>query len=115
VAVALTCPSGQTYCDGTVTLTMLKNGHNALTLGQSHFHISGGGKVSVNVVLSNGTLIKLGKATTSPVAISATATNEAERRAAHGEQRRSGSCSTRRAQTSESAPDDWCRLRATCR
>ena len=99
-------------------IATLGGGHGTSTVlraGQSHFHISGGGKVSVNVVLSNGTLMKLGKATTSPVAISATATNEAERRAAHGEQRRSGSCSTRRAQTSESAPDDWCRLRATCR
>jgi hypothetical protein len=79
VPITLTCPSGHTYCDGTVTLTKRGNGRKAMTLGQSHFHISGGSKAIVNITLSKATLTKLGKATTVPVAISATAQNKAGR------------------------------------
>ena len=71
-AVTLTCPKGQSYCDGTVTLATTKG-----VLGSGHFHIAGNRSATVTVTLSKVMLRKLGKAVSVEVMVGVSAKDRA--------------------------------------
>ncbi len=85
--VKLSCPRGQSYCDGTVALTTVRRftvagKREALVLGTQHFHILGGRGAVVGVKLSRQALSRLGTSPTVAVLIEVTARDAAGRRAA---------------------------------
>jgi len=79
VVVKLTCPDGQTYCDGMVTLSTVAVSGKTLMLGNSHFHIARDLAGTVKIVLSKAAMLKLGKATSVHVTLAVTARNRAGR------------------------------------
>lgn len=89
--VRLSCPSGQSYCDGTVTLATVRRfvvaggGQRAarrpLVLGTQHFHIRGGRGAVVQVKLSRKALNRFGNARSVAVVIQVGARDAAGRRA----------------------------------
>ncbi|MBV8989213.1 MAG: hypothetical protein JO372_11715, partial [Solirubrobacterales bacterium] len=85
--VKLSCPRGQSYCDGTVSLTTVRRftvagKRGALVLGTQHFHILGGRGAVVVVKLSRHALSRLGASLTVAVLIQVTARDAAGHRAA---------------------------------
>ena len=79
-AVRLTCPRGQSYCDGTVEIDAL-GPHRGFVLGRAHFHVAGGHAAAVRLRLSGTSLRKLGSASSAQVTIKVDARNRAGRRA----------------------------------
>jgi hypothetical protein len=75
--VRLTCPRGQSYCDGTVQIVASAPNQGAGVLGRQHFHISGNRSAAVKVALSSAALAKLGGASSIPVSVRVTARNQA--------------------------------------
>jgi hypothetical protein len=91
VAVSLSCPHGQSYCDGRLELeTMARfalsksSGRGRvrapLLLGAGRFHILGGSSALVKVELSKPVLRKLGRRNPIRVRVQVTARDAAERR-----------------------------------
>jgi hypothetical protein len=78
-AVRLTCPHGQSYCDGTVEIDAA--GANRGVLGRGHFHVAGGHAATVRLTLSGTSLRRLGKVSSARVTIKVDARNRAGRRA----------------------------------
>jgi len=76
LAITLTCPGSQTYCDGTLALTTRK-GSKVVVLGTGHFHIARDTTATIRVSLFKAALAKVGKRTTLMVAITASATDQA--------------------------------------
>ena len=92
LGVRLSCPSGQSFCDGTVALDTVRTflvpsgvdhriGPRPLVLGTKHFHLAGGQAVRVDVKLSRALLGKLGNARSTGVAVEVTARDAGGRRA----------------------------------
>lgn len=75
--VRLTCPRGQSYCDGTVQIVASAPYQRAGVLGRQHFHISGNRSAAVKVALSSAALAKLGGAASIPVSVRVAARNRA--------------------------------------
>jgi len=80
-AVRLTCPRGQSYCDGTVGIDALVPHGRAPVLGRAHFHIASGNAATVRVTLSRTSVRKLGSVSAAQVTIKVDARNRAGRRA----------------------------------
>ena len=78
VMVKVTCPDGQTYCDGTVTLST-GTGKHRIVLGKSHFHLARNSTGTVTITLSKSTIRKLGTFTNLRVTIDVAARNKAGR------------------------------------
>jgi Glycoside-hydrolase family GH114 len=76
-AVRLTCPRGQSYCDGTVEIDVV----GGTLLGRQHFHLAGGHAATVRLVLSGTSLRKLGGVSSARVTIKVDARNRAGKRA----------------------------------
>ena len=92
VAIRLSCPGRQSYCDGTVELDTVrlfaaldaasrKPARRHLVLGHSHFHIVGGHSAQVKIKLSASALRKLGARTFVPLVINVADRDAARRRA----------------------------------
>ena len=75
--VHLTCPRGQSYCDGTVELTASAPYQRAGVLGRQHFRIAGGRGTTVKLALSPAALGKLSGVSSIPVSIQVAARNRA--------------------------------------
>ena len=78
VKVKVTCPDGQTYCDGTVTLST-GTGKHRIVLGQSHFHLARNSTGTVTIKLSKSIIRKLGTFTSLHVTVDVGARNRAGR------------------------------------
>jgi hypothetical protein len=78
VPLTLSCPSSQSYCSGTVTITTVV-GRTTETLAQSSFKLNGGTSSSLKLTLSTAVLKLLGRATSTRVTITATAVDAAGR------------------------------------
>ncbi len=76
-AVRLTCPRGQSYCDGTVEIDAI----GGTVLGRQHFHLAGGHAATVRLTLSGLGLRRLGNASSARVSINVDARNGAGKRA----------------------------------
>ena len=75
--VRLTCPRGQSYCDGTVEIVASAPYQRAGVLGRQHFHISGNRSAAVKLVLSSAALAKLRGRSSIPVSVRVAARNRA--------------------------------------
>ncbi len=95
VAVRLTCPTGQSYCDGTAELDTVqqfaaidagkpKPARHSLVLGNGHFHVGGGRSALPKIKLLTKALGKLGKRTSIRVVVKVTDRDAAGRRASSG-------------------------------
>jgi len=71
--VVLSCPRGQSYCDGTVELDAAVGRHRTVVLGRSHFHLLGGRSRLITIRLSGKALRKLGRTRSASVVIHVTA------------------------------------------
>ncbi len=80
-AVRLTCPRGQSYCDGTVEIDAPGPNRGASVLGRRPFHIAGGHAATVRLTLSSTALRKLANVSSARVTIKVDARNGAGRRA----------------------------------
>jgi hypothetical protein len=78
--VRLTCPRGQSYCDGTVQLIASAPYQRAGVLGRQHFHILGGRGAAVRLALSPPALGTLAGASSVPVSIQVAARDRAGKR-----------------------------------
>jgi hypothetical protein len=97
VGVRLSCPIGQSYCDGTLELTTVRRfavggtkHHRVLTalvLGLKHFRIAGGHSALIRVTLKTKAVRRLGNASSSRVGAVVRARDAASR---HATTRRSG-------------------------
>ena len=79
-AVRLTCPRGQSYCDGTVEIDAV-GANRGFFLGRGHFHVAGGRTATVRLTLSSTSLRKLGSGSSARVTIKVDARNRAGKRA----------------------------------
>jgi hypothetical protein len=80
-AVRLTCPRGQSYCDGTVEIDAPGPNRGASVLGRRPFHIAGGHAATVRLTLSSTALRKLANVSSARVTIKVDARNGVGRRA----------------------------------
>ena len=83
--VRLSCPTGQSYCDGTLELRTVRRfnvsgGRRALVLGKKHFHVVGGHSAVVSVKLSRQAIGKLGNASSISVVVRVSVRDAAGRR-----------------------------------
>ncbi len=79
--VRLTCPRGQSSCDGTVEIDAPGPGRGGTALGREHFHLAGGHAATVRLTLSGTSLRKLGSVSSARVTIKVDARNRAGKRA----------------------------------
>jgi hypothetical protein len=75
-AVRLTCPRGQSYCNGTVEIVASAPYQRAGVLGRQHFQIPGGRRATVKLALSPAALRTLARASAIPVSIRVVARNQ---------------------------------------
>ena len=80
-AVRLSCPRGQSYCDGTVEIDAPGPNRGASVLGRGHFHVAGGHAATVRLTLSDTSLRKLGNVSSASVTIKVKAHNGVGKRA----------------------------------
>jgi hypothetical protein len=76
-AVQLSCPRGQSFCDGAVEIDAI----GGTVLGRQHFHLGGGHAATVRLTLSGASLRKLGNVSSAQVTIKVDARNRAGKRA----------------------------------
>jgi hypothetical protein len=79
-AVRLTCPRGQSYCDGTVEIDAAA-ANGGFALGRGHFHLAGGHAATVRLTLSGTSLRKLRGVSSARATIKVDARNRAGTRA----------------------------------
>ena len=79
-AVRLTCPRGQSYCDGSVEVDAV-GAKGGVVLGRGHFHVVGGHAATVRLTLLSTSLRKLGGVSSAQVTIKVDARNRAGKRA----------------------------------
>ena len=77
-AVKLSCPTGQSYCEGTVTVTTRAH-RQTLRLGSAHVHLLGGATGVTKLALSASAVRRLGKASWVNVTVTVAARNRAGR------------------------------------
>jgi hypothetical protein len=80
-SVRLTCPRGQSDCDGTVEIDSPGPNRGATVLGRRHFHIASGHAGTVSLTLSAASLRRLGNVSSAQVTIKVDARNGVGRRA----------------------------------
>jgi len=76
VPLKLSCPTGQSYCDGTVTLSTVTNGHTVV-LGKARFHVIRETTGTVTVTLTRPALHQLGRVKSVGVTVDVSALNHA--------------------------------------
>jgi hypothetical protein len=79
-AVRLTCPRGQSYCDGTVEVDAVGM-NQGFMLGRGHFHVAGSHATTVRLTLLATSVRKLGNVSSAQVTIKVDARNRAGKRA----------------------------------
>ena len=80
-AVRLSCPRGQSYCDGTVEIDAAGPNRGGAVLARRHFHLTGGHAATVRLTLSVTAVRKLGNVSSARVTISVDARNGVGKRA----------------------------------